>query len=87
MTNAPERIWAEPGLPGYLDEASNVYTVQYIRADIHDALVKAADELADAVDQERNMVCQDFGMQLKASEVVKDALATYKQVKEKINEV
>jgi Flp pilus assembly protein TadB len=85
MSKAPERIWAEPGMPGYLDEVSPTYTVGYIRADLHDALVKAADELAEAVDQERNMVCQDIGMQLKVSEVVYAALTYYKQAKEKTN--
>lgn len=74
---APERIWAEPGMPGYLDEASATYTVEYIRSDLHAELMLAADDLADAVDQERNMTCQDFGMQLKASEVVGAALTAY----------
>ena len=33
MSEAPERIWAEPGLPGYLDEPNALYTVEYVRAD------------------------------------------------------
>lgn len=33
MSKAPERIWAEPGMPGYLDEPNRLYTVEYVRAD------------------------------------------------------
>ena len=33
MSNAPKRIWAEPGMPGYLDEPNGLYTVEYVRAD------------------------------------------------------
>lgn len=55
---------------------------RFVDADLHADLLRAADELADAVDQERNMVCQDFGMQLKASEVVDAALTAYRKVKE-----
>jgi len=33
MSNAPERIWAEPNMPGYLDEPNGLYTVEYVRAD------------------------------------------------------
>ena len=46
MNNAPERIWAEPGMPGYLDEASEVYTVEYIRRDIvEDELTRLRDQV------------------------------------------
>lgn len=55
------------------------------RADLHAELMRAADDLVDAVDQERNMVCQDLGMQLKSSEVVGVALTAYQQAKEKTN--
>ena len=34
MSKAPERIWAEPGMPGYLDEPNELYTVEYVRADL-----------------------------------------------------
>ena len=84
MTNAPERIWAYRW--HQYETRNGPSQTQYIRADIHDALVKAADELADAVDQERNMVCQDFGMQLKASEVVDAALTAYQQAREGLDE-
>ena len=38
MSKAPERIWAEPGMPGYLDEPNVFYTVEYVRADRIDEL-------------------------------------------------
>ena len=47
MTEAPERIWASPGMPGYTNEpAVGVYDVQYLRKDVSDALVAAAREEA-----------------------------------------
>jgi hypothetical protein len=33
-TEAPERIWAEPGMPGYMCEPSEIYTTEYVRADL-----------------------------------------------------
>lgn len=36
MKNGSERIWTEPGMPGYVDKPSETYTVQYIRADLAD---------------------------------------------------
>ncbi len=46
--------------------------------DLERALL-AAEELAAAVSHERNMVCQDLGMQLQASEAVEAALAAYRE--------
>jgi len=47
MTDAPEQIWASPGMPGYTNEpAVGVYDVEYIRKDVSDALVAAAREEA-----------------------------------------
>ena len=47
MTEAIERIWACPGMPGYTNEpAVGVYDVEYIRKDVSDALVAAAREEA-----------------------------------------
>lgn len=43
-----------------------------------DALL-AANELARAVDDQRNMVCQDFGLQQRADEAVDTALAAYRR--------
>ena len=34
MSDAPEQIFAEPAMPGYTCEKSDLYTVEYIRADI-----------------------------------------------------
>ena len=42
MSKAPERIWAEPGMPGYLDKPHDLYTVEYVRADCVDALIATA---------------------------------------------
>ena len=41
-------------------------------------LIKAADDLAGAIDDERNMVCQDFGMQQDASLRTDTALTAYR---------
>lgn len=88
MTKAPERIWIQDpdgcGAVSFCDKQVNADDQQYIRADLHNELMRAADSLADAVEQERNMACQDFGMQLKASEVVDAALTAYQQSKEKL---
>ena len=40
MTEAPERIWVEPGMPGWLDEPNDFYTNEYIRADLAKPTVK-----------------------------------------------
>jgi len=42
MTETPERIWAEPGMPGYTDEPNEVYTVEYVHHSLLDEAVKAA---------------------------------------------
>jgi hypothetical protein len=47
-----------------------------------EARVAAADKLAEAVTHEREMVCQDFGMQQDAATAVHNALAAYQVTKE-----
>ena len=47
---APERIWAEPGMPGYTDDPNEVYTVEYVRADLLDEAVKALEECEAEID-------------------------------------
>ena len=42
----------------------------------------AADELAKAVDHERNLACQDMDMQLQALDAVDNALDAYQAAKE-----
>jgi hypothetical protein len=42
MSEAPKRIWAEPGLPGYLDEPHEIFTVEYTRTDLVRAQIEAA---------------------------------------------
>ena len=35
MSEAPERIWAKPGMPGYItDGPCDLYDVEYVRADM-----------------------------------------------------
>jgi len=48
-----------------------------------EARVAAADKLAEAVTHEREMVCQDFGMQQDAATAVHNALAAYQATKER----
>ncbi|MCP3653596.1 MAG: hypothetical protein GY766_01675 [Herbaspirillum sp.] len=50
-------------------------------------LIKAADELAGAIDDERNMVCQDFGMQQDASLRTDTALTAYRTARNEQGEV
>lgn len=65
MNDAPERIWAEPGMPGYLDKPHILYTVEYIRKDHVDALLKAGREraLREALDiigmYDENATCSE----------------------------
>ena len=33
MSEAPERIWVEPKMAGYLDKPDELYIVEYVRAD------------------------------------------------------
>ena len=42
MSDAAERIWIGLGMPGYISDepALDLYDVEYIRADIHDAKIK-----------------------------------------------
>lgn len=47
-----------------------------------EARVAAADKLAEAVTHEREMVCQDFGMQQDAATAVHNALSAYQATKE-----
>lgn len=47
-----------------------------------EARIAAADALAEAVNHEQNMVCQDMGKQLDASLAVDEALAAYENSKE-----
>lgn len=59
--DAPELIWAEPGLPGYLDEHNDLYTVEYIRKDISDKRIAELEAAAvtarnDALDEAADSV-------------------------------
>ena len=52
MTDAPKRIWAYKW--HQYETRNGPSQTEYIRADIHDALVKAADELAEAAREDLN---------------------------------
>lgn len=54
---APEQIWAEPGMPGYLDEPHELYTVQYTRTDVAQAMVAAGYEAAAQLADSRRDAC------------------------------
>jgi hypothetical protein len=96
MSEAPETIWATPDIYERVDWRFGEWAEQepdtktkrlYRRADLPpttdqllaDPRVKA---LVDAVRHEREMVCQDFDMQLAASQAVDTALAQLKEPKE-----
>ena len=51
------------------------------RADDAEAALQAADELARAVDHERNMACQDMALQMKVADAVDSALAAYRKAR------
>lgn len=76
----PERIWVSETENGerYWQEEHYDAATAFIRADLapdpQDARVAA---LVDAVRHEREMVCQDFDMQLAASQAVDAALAAF----------
>ena len=54
-------------------------TARIARVPELERIALAAEELAAAVDHERNMVCQDFGMQLQANNRVDAALAKLRE--------
>ena len=53
------------------------------RIEALEAQLAKADALAEAVTQEREMVCQDFGMQMDAATAVNNALTEYRAAREK----
>jgi hypothetical protein len=64
MSEAPERIWAEPGMPRYTDEPNELYTVEYVRADrieeLEAELAECEARLVKAVEQEMVRVCNAY---------------------------
>lgn len=81
VSRAPERIWAADqkyaeGIEGSWHVDSSTYGgSEYIRADLHEGLLRAADELAEAV-QARSCI-ENMGH-------IDAALASYKKAKEKL---
>ena len=53
-TEAPERIWAKPGMPGYINDGPvpGVYDVEYTRAALSDAKDKRIEELEAERDEQ-----------------------------------
>ena len=62
-----------------LDEFEDEHKRRIARVPELERIALAAEELAAAVDHERNMVCQDFGMQLQANNRVDAALAKLRE--------
>ena len=48
------------------------------------AALEKADALAEAVDHERNMVCQDFDMQQECADAVDSTLADYRAARDAV---
>ena len=46
------------------------------------AQLKAADELAEAITNEREMVCQDMALQAQVSKRLEDAITAYRKAKD-----
>ena len=96
MSKAPERIWAfyapeiEEDNPQCTIVAGDdvMYgSCEYIRADIHDALVKAADELYRQLDDVSDEAIGHDLIGFEWAGLIDKALAAYKQAKEKLNAI
>ena len=91
MNKAPERIWAWVDYDGNWDGTwlANSETLQperlpdaeYIRADLHAELVKAADELARLMKGEADCYAEFDNGRIE----IKKALTAYQQAKEKMD--
>ena len=48
---APERLWVEPGMPGWIDEPDTMWTFEYVREDIYnEAKMQSLADLGQAQD-------------------------------------
>ena len=84
MTDAPERIWANPGMPGYVDDGPmpDVYDIEYTRTDHSQALVAAAyKHAADVVGDHEGVT---FGIDALTPDDARSALDRI--VQERVNE-
>lgn len=93
MTEAPKQIWArvrhdwhdgetgEHFVGGQFDAGQFKDGTQYVRADTHDALVKAADELADTVWLQENATGVNLIEHVRSRNMVSDALTAYKKAR------
>ncbi|MDA7915285.1 hypothetical protein N9B98_03350 [bacterium] len=50
MNEKLERIWVEPGMPGYTDEPNELYTTEYVLRDRFEALEAENEKLRKALD-------------------------------------
>lgn len=82
MPDTPETIWARRHMHGAIEAVDYeiIGEQEYRRADLAATNAQAfANEnvkaLVDAVTHQREMVCQDMGMQMEADKAVDDALA------------
>lgn len=90
MSDAPERIWYNGSTQHsrelrWIEPESDIHPqIAYIRADLHDDLVKAADELANHTAQQLFYMdlCDDKGDLYRN---MQNALTAYRKAKEKMN--
>ena len=91
MSEAPKRIWAEPEYSGHTQDcgewdrfdSDNPNATQYIRADLHAELMRAADELAERAQSGFDWIEMIEGKGNSAVSVnLRSALAAYNKAKE-----
>ena len=74
-----ENGWTEAATDGCDKTLDAIHAHYADRIEALEAALLAADELARAVDHERNMVYQDMGLQMKVSDAVDAALLAYRK--------
>lgn len=94
MTDAPERIWAfyAPDIEEDNPKCNIVAgdqvmhgATEYIHADIHADLVKAADEIYRQLDEVSDVALSHELINMKCAVAIDAALTAYQQAKEKTN--
>ena len=80
MSKVPERIWAEPGMPGYLDEPNVFYTVEYVRADRIDELEAKLKEASLQSISDLGQAQQAYQAQLLAEAKLAKAVEALEQI-------
>lgn len=94
MSDAPKTIWAQDAVPdecsytggGWWDDSIGntqyPHMAEYTLTASVAARLKAADELEEAITNEREMVCQDMDMQAQVSKRLEEAITAYRATKE-----